>query len=63
MELQATFKPVDETLKSVGIEIPGLAQIVGHLQFHYYPTKSVNIRLQQVSGGDYNTTDTSYTKP
>ena len=36
---EETFMPIDETLAQAGIEIPGVAQIVGHLQFRYKPTK------------------------
>jgi outer membrane protein assembly factor BamB len=37
--VEDTFMPVDETLLSCGINIPGQAQIVGSLQFRYKPTK------------------------
>ena len=34
-----TFMPIDQTLEQAGLKIPGLAQIVGSLQFHYKPTQ------------------------
>jgi len=55
-----TFMPVDETLKQVGIEIPGLAQIVGSLQFSYYPDQVGNYSVSASFGGTTYTTDNVY---
>jgi len=52
-----TFKPIDETLEKVGIKIPGLAQIVGHLQFYYKPTKTGTYTLNASFPGQFYTTD------
>jgi outer membrane protein assembly factor BamB len=53
----STFKPVDETLKAVGIEIPGLAQIVGTLQYYYYPDQAGTYSVSASFSGKYYTTD------
>ncbi|HLN46143.1 MAG TPA: PQQ-binding-like beta-propeller repeat protein, partial [Candidatus Sulfotelmatobacter sp.] len=51
-----TFKPIDETLAQVGVEIPGQAQIVGHLQFRYKPTTVGNYTLTASFPGQIYTT-------
>jgi outer membrane protein assembly factor BamB len=55
-----TFMPVDETLAQVGIEIPGLQQIVGHLQFQYTPTKVGEYSMTAKFPGQFYTTDNQY---
>jgi outer membrane protein assembly factor BamB len=55
---EETFMPIDMTLAQVGIEIPGQAQIVGHLQFLYKPTKLGTYTLTGSFPGQFYTTDT-----
>ncbi len=55
-----TFMPIDETLASVGIEIPGQQQIVGHLQFRYKPEKVGNYTLKASFPGKVYTTDNQH---
>lgn len=57
---EETFMPIDETLAQTGIEIPGQAQIVGHLQFRYKPTKVGEYTFTASFPGDFYTTDNIY---
>jgi hypothetical protein len=52
-----TFMPIDETLAQCGINIPGKAQIVGHLQFKYKPDAIGNYSLSASFPGETYTTD------
>jgi outer membrane protein assembly factor BamB len=52
-----TFMPIDITLAQVGINIPGQAQIVGHLQFYYTPNAVGNYSLSASFPGKTYTTD------
>ena len=55
-----TFMPVDETLRAAGIEIPGLAQIVGTLMYYYYPDQVGTYSVTASFGGFHYTTDNVY---
>ena len=55
-----TFMPIDETLEHVGIKIPGLAQIVGSLQFQYTPDQVGNWSVTASFAGTTYTTDKQY---
>jgi hypothetical protein len=55
-----TFMPIDETLARVGINIPGLAQIVGSLQFYYKPDQIGNYSVTASFPGQTYTTATQY---
>jgi outer membrane protein assembly factor BamB len=57
---EETFMPIDETLARIGIEVPGQAQIVGHLQFQYTPTKVGEYSLTASFPGKFYTTDNVY---
>ena len=52
-----SFMPIDETLEQCGINIPGQAQIVGHLQFRYKPNAVGNYSLAASFPGKTYTTD------
>lgn len=54
---EETFMPIDETLVSAGIKIPGQQQIVGHLQFRYKPDAVGNYTLSASFPGKIYTTD------
>lgn len=57
---EETYMPIDETLAQVGIQIPGVAQIVGHLQFRYTPTEVGEYEFTASFPGDFYTTDNIY---
>ncbi len=57
---EETFMPIDETIAQTGVEIPGTAQIVGHLQFRYTPTKVGQYTFTASFPGDFYTTDNIY---
>ena len=52
--------PVDETLKKAGVNIPGLAEIVGTLLFYYYPDQVGNYSVTASFAGMTYTTDNVY---
>lgn len=55
-----TFMPIDDTLKQAGINIPGQAEIVGHLMFYYAPDQVGNYSITASFGGKTYTTDGVY---
>jgi outer membrane protein assembly factor BamB len=55
-----TFMPIDETLEQADIHIPGQAQIVGHLQFHFKPTAIGNYTFSASFPGKVYTTEAQY---
>jgi len=57
---EETFMPIDETIAQTGEEIPGRAQIVGHLQFRYTPTEVGQYTFTASFAGDFYTTDNIY---
>ena len=52
-----TFKPVDISLQTLGINEPGRMQIVGHLMFSYVPTLVGNYSITANFPGQTYTTD------
>ena len=56
----STFMPIDETLAHAGVNIPGLAQIVGSLQFYYTPTQLGNYSVTASFPGQTYTTASAY---
>jgi outer membrane protein assembly factor BamB len=55
-----TFMPIDETLQRAGIEIPGQAEIVGHLQFPFKPDQIGTYSFTASFPGKTYTTDEQY---
>jgi outer membrane protein assembly factor BamB len=55
-----TFMPIDETLAQAGIEVPGQAEIVGHLQFKYKPTALGTYNFTASFPGKIYNTDNQY---
>ncbi len=55
-----SFKPIDITLASVGINEPGRTQIVGHLMFIYKPSTVGNYTISANFPGQIYTTDNIY---
>jgi hypothetical protein len=57
----STFKPVDDSLlHNAGVNKPGLATIVGSLQFFYEPTQLGNYSITASFPGQIYTTETQY---
>jgi outer membrane protein assembly factor BamB len=54
---EETFKPVDISLHSLGINEPGRMQIVGHLMFNYKPAAIGNYSITASFPGQIYTTD------
>jgi len=52
-----TFKPIDLSLQTLGINEPGRMQIVGHLMFRYVPTMVGNYSITASFPGQTYTTD------
>ena len=57
---QETFKPIDMTLAQIGIQVPGQAQIVGHLQFSYEPNQIGEYSITASFPGQTYTTDNQH---
>jgi outer membrane protein assembly factor BamB len=55
-----TFMPIDETLQRAGIEVPGQAEIVGHLQFPFKPDQIGTYSFTASFPGKTYTTDEQY---
>ncbi|HLN45881.1 MAG TPA: PQQ-binding-like beta-propeller repeat protein [Candidatus Sulfotelmatobacter sp.] len=55
-----TFMPIDMTLAQIGVQIPGQAQIVGHLQFSYKPDQIGNYSVTASFPGQTYTTDNQH---
>ena len=55
-----TYMPTDETLQRAGINIPGQAEIVGHLQFYYKPEMTGTYNFTANFPGKTYTTDNQH---
>ena len=56
----STFMPTDVTLQSVGVNIPGAAELSGTLEFSYTPTAIGNYTITASFPGQTFTTDNQY---
>jgi len=55
-----TFKPIDDPLQRSGLEIPGQAEIVGHLLFYFKPDQLGTYSFTASFPGKTYTTDNQY---
>ena len=64
---QSSFMPIDLTLLQANVSVPGLAEIVGSLEFYYKPTQTGNYSVTASFPGQIYTTsslnDTVYYEP